>query len=264
MNKDIGDWIGGLGEIPEPVDSRTQDYDPNSMLYWFPKIEQAGLPVPRTVLVRFDNRTVWPAMDGKPIPDAPWDEFKAAATEIGLPCFLRADQSSAKHDGPTAYRLDDLAKVESLIVRTFEDNGLKDLTVHAFAFREWLDLDATFTAFGWGNAGHPIAREWRVFADSEKCWCAHFYWPDTAIEQYNPSASNWRELLAAMSNDLSDDTRSMLEALAVSAVRALGGSPLQRWSVDFAQDRAGKWWLIDMAVARMSWHPDCTVPDEVW
>lgn len=29
------------------------------------------------------------------------------------------------------------------------------------------------------------------------------------------------------------------------------------WSVDFARDETGDWWLIDMAVAADSWHPDC-------
>jgi hypothetical protein len=33
--------------------------------------------------------------------------------------------------------------------------------------------------------------------------------------------------------------------------RRLGGA----WSVDFAQDSMGKWWMLDMALAYNSFHP---------
>ena len=29
------------------------------------------------------------------------------------------------------------------------------------------------------------------------------------------------------------------------------------WSIDFAKDSEGRWWLIDMALAEQSWHPEC-------
>lgn len=243
--------------IPEPVDSRTLEPGRNSMLYWFPRIEMAGLPVPRTVLVRFDNRTMWPAMDGEPIPDFPLDDFVRAAKRIGLPCFLRSDQSSAKHTGPSVYKVTDTGRLLGQLVQTFEDSCLKDLDVLAFAFREWLDLDASFAAFGFEESGHPIAREFRVFADSQRVWCEHFYWPAEAIEHHNPSEPDWRERWAVLSTPLSDTDQRYLHALAVAAVNALGESPDARWSVDFARDRAGKWWLIDMATAERSWHPEC-------
>jgi D-alanine-D-alanine ligase-like ATP-grasp enzyme len=48
------------------------------------------------------------------------------------------------------------------------------------------------------------------------------------------------------------DTLGTLSAMALKAVQAIGE---HCWSVDFAQDEAGKWWLIDMARAESSWHP---------
>ena len=41
--------------------------------------------------------------------------------------------------------------------------------------------------------------------------------------------------------------------MARTAVEAVGGSA---WSVDFVEDKPGKWWLIDMALAKDSWRPE--------
>jgi len=42
--------------------------------------------------------------------------------------------------------------------------------------------------------------------------------------------------------------------MAIEAAKVCDG----RWSVDFARDRSGKWWLIDMALMAASWHwPGC-------
>jgi len=251
------DLLAFLESLPPPrppPDSRTLEPDRNSMLYWFPKIAAAGLPVPETELVRIDNRTLWPLCDGLPVPDAPEAELRQAAERIGFPCFIRSDQSSAKHSGPRAYRADSPEGVLPVVLDTFMDSCLKDLTVLAFAFRRWLDLDAPFRAFGYGDdPGHPIACEWRAFADSERCWCIHFYWPDYAIEGHNPTREDWRETLADLASELPP---SYLPALAIKAVRALGENPTHRWSVDFARAQGGNWWVIDMAAAESSWHPE--------
>ena len=46
-----------------------------------------------------------------------------------------------------------------------------------------------------------------------------------------------------------------LKAMAIQAARACGGGV---WSVDFCQDDARKFWLLDMAVAQDSYHwPGC-------
>lgn len=65
--------------------------------------------------------------------------------------------------------------------------------------------------------------------------------------------ADWREQLAAMHQEPSE--LPDLKAMAVQAARACGGGV---WSVDFCQDDAGKFWLLDMAVAQDSYHwPGC-------
>jgi len=70
---------------------------------------------------------------------------------------------------------------------TIEDNEMKfwmseEYPPAAFMVREFLDLDASFKAFG----GLPIAREWRIFASPEKVICYHPYWPaEDALAEMN-------------------------------------------------------------------------------
>lgn len=84
------------------------------------------------------------------------------------------------------------------------------------------------------------------------CW--NGYWPAEALEGHVHDVPDWRELLAE-SHRLADEDLALLETASVGAVRACGYG---EWSVDFALDRAGKYWLIDMAMAADSYHwPGC-------
>lgn len=44
--------------------------NPNSALIWLPPIQHAGLPVPRTEVVRYDPKDLFPLFDGQPIRDS--------------------------------------------------------------------------------------------------------------------------------------------------------------------------------------------------
>jgi hypothetical protein len=233
----------------------------NSALHWFPPLVEAGLPVPRTVVVEFEPGDLFAIVDGKPPSDAyPVDTMVAAVKEVGTPCFLRTDLSSAKHDGPSTYRIDAATKdvVCWAAARTFEENVMKMMFEMplAFMFREWLDLAYYFTAF----RGHRIAREWRYFVEDSKITDRYFYWPWHAVEDHldpNPIIDPQKayELSLDLSRELTTEERTPLNAMAVEAARAVGGGD---WSVDFAQDKNGRWWLIDMALAASSWRPSKT------
>lgn len=229
--------------------------DPNSALIWLPAIVAAGLPVPRTEIVNFSPTALYPILDGQE-PEAEFsiETIQAACRRIGYPAFLRTDLSSAKHDGPRAYRVECENDVWRCVYLTFESNALKDLACqnHAFLVREFLDISSIFSAF----SGLPIGREWRIFANQETVLCEHFYWPQMAFDRQPGLPETWKEDLERLS-----DQREGLEDLkrmALSAAQAVGQGA---WSVDFAQDAAGKWWLIDMALAGSSWHPAHPSPE---
>ena len=225
--------------------------DPNSALIWFPKIKEAGLPVPRTEFVEFHPDMLWPICDGQPArDDFPMDKLKEACGKISYPVFIRTDLSSAKHDGPKSFRADGPEDLWRCVCRTFEDNACKDLASFArvWMVREWIDIDSSFTAFG----GLNIGREWRFFADQEKVLCHHFYWPEEAFFRGWGLEDGWQDKLAKLREPLTAENLASLERMALLASKSIGEGS---WSVDFACDKNWKYWLIDMARAESSWHP---------
>lgn len=235
-------------------------YDPASALVWLKKLTQEPViwNVPRTGIVEFDWMKALPMLDGRLVRGFPWATLERALQAIGTPAFLRTDLASAKHDGPPAYRVETPADLRRCVMRTMEDNAMKDLIPAAFLIRQWLDLEAPFAAFG----GHPIAREWRFYANKGGVVCRHFYWPEEAIEfrpgQGGPAPpDDWKAQLAEIAKDPVRSELDLLTAWASAAARrCLKCAPA--WSVDFAHDRRARWWLIDMAPAARSWHPeDC-------
>ena len=232
----------------------SESRDPTSMFNWLPVVEGLGIPSPRTLLVPFDREAVGPMFYGEDAPGAGTEMAKlcAAAVDFGFPLFLRTDLASGKHSWSRTCYVPD---AESLVAHAYEVAefneiaGLFGLPWTGFALRELLHLESTFTAFD----GMPVARERRYFAEDGSVLCHHPYWPEEAIEEgwSRPRLpDDWRERLALL-NDESDDPSSLGE-WAGAVTKTLGGA----WSVDFARSRDGRWWLIDMAVAGQSWHPE--------
>lgn len=227
--------------------------NPNSALTWLPPIQAAGLPVPRTEIVRYDPQDLFPTLDGEMYGDGfPLDDLRAACERIGFPVFLRTDLSSAKHTGKRAWLVENQDELIQSVFATFEDNELKWLggATQAFLLREYLPLKHSFRSF----RGLPIARERRFFVDQEGVLCSHPYWPEDAFERQRGLPDGWQAQLVELSELPKADEMDLLQSLSRKAVLAIGQGS---WSVDWAQDVAGKWWLIDMAAAADSWHPDC-------
>ena len=113
--------------------------NPNSALTWLPLIQAAGLPVPRTEIVRYDPQDLFPTLDGEMYGDGfPLDDLRAACERIGFPVFLRTDLSSAKHTGKRAWLVENQDGLIQSVFATFEDNELKWLggATQAFLLRE--------------------------------------------------------------------------------------------------------------------------------
>ncbi len=235
--------------------------NPNSALRWLPPITAAGLLVPRTTVIPYKHHEICPAFDGEDCPALVELAAKvdAAAAEFPGPVFIRTDLGSAKHSGPKAYKVDD-EPCGNALYRLLEDQEMKFWTAQppeAILVREFLTLEAKFEAF----SGLPVNREFRVFSAGLHDLCLHAYWPHTAVEEHVDESKypNWRADLSAL-HELSDIDRLELQALARQAVLAIcrAEKSIGFWSVDFAQDVSGKWYLIDMATARDSFHwPGC-------
>lgn len=230
------------------------EFSPASAFYWLPILQ--GHPtlapcIPLTECVREPYAQLLSFIDGGGSPDL-IARVQAAAAKVGYPVFIRTDQASAKHDGPTAYRADADGDVARCLSITVDDNCANDLEPQGILVRRFLALDAAFTAF----KEHPVAREWRVFASPGRVHCSHPYWPEEAIRFHGLAGESepvdWREKLRRLYEDPPPDAQ--LNSLAVLAATLLKRAPA--WSVDFARDAKGAWWLIDCAPAVRSTHPE--------
>lgn len=237
--------------------------NPNSATYWLPKLQADDLiapHVPRSVIVPYDHPAMICAMEG----GGEYSEWESvvqsvrdAARSIGWPVFIRSCLASAKHDGPNSYKASDVSEVARVLSHTAEDSELKFMFEGgptAFIVREFLNLDAPFTAFN----GLPVAREWRFFASPDAMICAHPYWPEETIKFYRGQKEppGWRSQLADLHERPQITEWVDLESVAMRAAAICDAATA--WSVDFAKDVNGKWWLIDMATMERSWHwPNC-------
>jgi hypothetical protein len=228
-------------------------HDPYSLAYWFPSVEAAGVPVPRTEIVQTSvPLTNW--LDGESVPGVSGFlvALEAAIGRIGgAPCFLRTGHGSGKHRWRKTCYLSDSTLLLDNVARLVEWSHGVDmlgLPTDVWVARELIDADPVFHAF----EGMPITREFRLFVEGGEVTHLQPYWPPAAIER--PDEEDWAERLAAISS-ISPQGVKELSLMAVTAVDSIerGGG----WSVDFLQGNDGQWWLIDMALAERSfrWNP---------
>jgi hypothetical protein len=230
--------------------------DRNDLAFWFPKIQAAGLPVPRTEIVRTEVALAQ-VLDGE-TPDG-WDAFilelRAAARRVrrtGAGVFLRTGHGSGKHQWlQTCYVLGVNTKgiLDAHVARLVEWSALAGffgLPTSTWAVREMLVTSHVCKCEAYGQM--PVAREFRFFANDTGVTHWQPYWPVDAVRQGRPSDPDWEEGLALVSR-LDPGERRELGSMARSAAAACGGG---EWSVDFLQDVYGCWWLTDMAVGEDS------------
>jgi len=224
--------------------------DPNSLLYWFPKIVNLGIPVPRTEIVKVPYRVLLKFMDKPEVLEPYVAEIEMKAKRIGFPLFLRTDQASGKHGWKDSCYVPNEEELFTHIYNVVEFNFMADVTglpCEALVLREFIELDWKFKAF-WGEM--PVARERRYFVRDGKVLCHHPYWIEDAIEK--PNKENWRELLKELNTE-TDEEIKLLSTYAKKVSSVMDGY----WSIDFAHTRDGRWILIDMALGDRSWHPEC-------
>lgn len=223
--------------------------NPNSARYWWPRTKDAEehlrANLPETRFVEFDPWEAVGLLDGED-GEFPDHELKVVAGEIGYPVFVRTDLSSAKHSGMSHMRAVDITELRQTALRTIEANVMNGMLANSLMLREFIDLEWNFKAFG----GTRIAREFRVFASGNTVYCSHFYWPEDAIER--PDKGDWQERLDYLNQRDAEDIALMEHDARIAAAACGDGA----WSVDFAMDWLGNWWLIDMARAEDSWHAE--------
>jgi len=207
----------------------------NSMLYWYKKIENLNIPMPKSLFCDLNSIA----------------EVTGAANSLGYPCFLRTDLCSGKHDWKNSCFVQEPSNLQQHMDKVLESNirwKMLDIEPQAFVVREFLKLDTLFTAF---EGDMPINRERRYFVQDGRVICSHPYWPSSAFNNHPARMAHgvdWESKLSILNER--DSTENELETYAIEVGKALGGY----WSIDFAKDQTGKWWLLDMALGANSYH----------
>lgn len=247
----------------------------NDMSYWWPIASRCMVPVPRTVLVTATHEQVvalhrisgGECEKGDHATLEPFIKQLQAAARWALAgagnllpgVFLRGGHFSGKHDWEDTCFVREPSEMFAHVLAIVEAGEMASpigFPLHTWAVRELLDVQPRFHAF---RGRMPIVREFRFFAEDGAVLGWQPYWPKDSIERPE-GCDDWERGLQEMSA-LTEDERLYLFVLAssVSAAMALSGDR-DAWSIDFLQDRTGKWWMTDMALMADSF----ISPDAVW
>ena len=237
----------------------------NCLSYWFPRLEAAGLPVPKTRIIT-TGADLMAMLDGKmPLGlDDLVERIRQAALDLGgFPVFLRTGQTSNKHHWKDTCFLASEQDIEQHVFNLVEFSEMCDIfgiPYDVWVVRELLPVEPVCVLPAYRDM--PAVREFRCFVADGEVQCVHPYWPREAVAHGFPRIPT---------DDWADDTRALPEnfdalyamlckppgwqvgQLARRAGRAVGGE----WSVDVLWTTRG-WYITDMAVAADSYHwEDC-------
>lgn len=227
----------------------------NCLSYWFPRLQAAGLPVPRTEVVHASPDAIaalYRPFDGQAIGPGAKDflaELRAAVESIGVPCFLRTGQGSGKHQWDDCCNLTSVAALEHHVLSLIQWSDFVDmigLPVDVWAVREFLPTMPVMVADRYGNM--PVCREFRFFVDGAKVLCRHPYWSKDSLEQgLSELPTDFAERYERLCHDVIE--LATIHDLASRAGAALGGY----WSVDILETERG-WFVTDAAEGQRSFH----------
>ena len=247
--------------IPEPpsgpIPRRERPLDKTSMSYWFPLVEAAGLPVPKTKFVDMTDtcrRKIWDLFDGKDFPnDVPepfFDQLTKAADEMKYPCFLRTTHTSDKHSWKRTCFLREASSIPAHVFSLAEFSECCDMfgmPWDTWVVREFLPIIPFGHCPNYGDM--PVNREFRFFVQDGEYKCHHPYWPISSLEQGGWEVDADQDTAYSELCALTEEELEHLKTIAISAGIACGGA----WSVDLLETERG-WFLTDMAEAHKSFH----------
>jgi hypothetical protein len=232
-----------------------------SMRYWYPRIQGLGIPQPETVIIPNKNDTDLTALleesggdfmtEGQLRTHMDIPAIGGACDRFGYPVFLRSDFTSDKHHWKESCFIERRADIIPHISNILEFSILADIfggiPFTAVAVRRYIKMAEMFKAFH----EMPINPEFRIFIKDGINLCAHWYWPDDAIER--PSIRTFKDRMFKGRHKAVED--GGLKRI-VGYARKVGQVFKECWSVDLCLGADGTWYLIDMAEGFKSWHPE--------
>lgn len=224
--------------------------------FWYEPASKV-VQTPKTEIIEVFHE-LGPLVDGEtPIGyDELIERLDVAVQKVGgYPVFFRSGQTSAKHISLEACIVKDKKDFKRAIPLLVERSlmGWPEQSYRFLMVRELIPTEPVFKAY------MPITREFRFFVEKGKISHIQPYWLEEAMKTKEPDDPEWREKLHAISM-MSVAEKEFLEAETLKIASVCPGD----WSVDWLQDKNGKWWMTDMAVACVSyrWQPDFDIITE--
>lgn len=217
-----------------------------SMLYWYPRIRNLGIPQPKTRIYKLTKREL-KIFYNEQFPSTLMKNIKPIISEFSYPLFVRTDFASGKHGWEDTCFVENEEKLSRNIFGVVVENLIADLfglPFEALVFREYIPLDAGFKAF-YGNM--PVAKERRYFIKDNQIQCHHPYWPKDSIR--TPDKEDWERIIEEQNKEAENEIK-LLSNYCLMVSNVLEGY----WSIDFAYGQDKDWYLIDMALGDDSFH----------
>jgi hypothetical protein len=235
-----------------------------SLCHWYPLVKDK-LPTPRTEIMPLkegDIDSLFSALDGKGSLEDLKSRLLETASRFNYPLFMRTDFTSGKHDFKDTCYVQSPDQILGHALALFEDTICKDISIGAYVFREFLQLESKFTAF----RGLPISKERRYFVEDGVVLCHHPYWPEDAIRgEVTRKGDGWKTILKELNTETQDEidhlsTMAKLFSILVDGAWSVDFAKLKDGSMKFGLQQSSSWVLIDAAEAFRSWHPsDCPI-----
>lgn len=235
----------------------------NSIAFWFPKIRDCGIAVPRTML--FDTPPELFQAFYMSNPKQDMARIQAFVEDAVLPAvrqerlgrvFLKNGCLSDKFhasDGCLADAGNMASALVHIMQAAMECCGFQYDGTDVIAVRERIRHDPRKTACIYH--GLPFRTEYRAFYDfdDKKLLFVHDYWDKDYVYPHLRDRTDkvvydacYPEVRARHEAHVNEVSKLMTDAM--GRVEGMSGS----WSVDVLEDEDGKFWLIDMALAPMS------------
>lgn len=233
----------------------------NCISYWYPVLQQTGVPTPKTQIVHTDIDLMKLVYQDDGFPKG-FENFivnlkeSCALIADEPPYFLRTGQGSGKHSWKQTCCLTDLTQITSHVFQLIEWSAMVDmigLPVDVWAVREMLPTEPVAVLPVYGD--FPLVKEIRAFIGDGKILCSHPYWPVRACQEgFDVVPENFVELYDKLT-EYDERERSEINKILGEVATAFKGDG--SWSVDILSTRNGIY-VTDMAEADRSFHwPRC-------
>lgn len=249
----------------QPINESLNDFS-----FWFPKIENCGIPVPPTFFRKLpmsdDEKTQrllqafymdHPDEDEQVIRNWVQEEIVPELKKdnrLGGMMFVKNGRFSNKFDANRAciiygpYKLHEAIQNINYEALCCGAGGIDEIVIRHFITYDRQNTPCIYN-------GLPLRPEFRVFYDFDdrtpiftaNYWDYDYVYPHLYEATDKIIFEHERECIESVFNAHKEQVEKMV-AHAMAKVKGLHG----QWSVDILLDERGKFWLIDMAVAQRS------------